>query len=224
MEVLISPEMKPEKYTAWLLFIILLGTGLRLYHLDYQSLWLDEIYSMIGSNPDQSFASMIAYCRNDQPPAFFTLLYYWFKAFGYTPYAGRLLAAIIGVIGIVFVYFLGKEVRDKETGLFAALIAAFNYFQIYYSQEVRFYSLLFLLATLSYLFFIRIIKWDKGSDYFLYVIFTTLAMYTHYYGLVILASQGLEAQASTPADLAKRLKEDIGLYAKVLKDAGVKPE
>ena len=40
----------------------------------------------------------------------------------------------------------------------------------------------------------------------------------------ILANQGLEAQASTPTELARRLKDDIGIYAKVLKDAGVKPE
>ena len=40
----------------------------------------------------------------------------------------------------------------------------------------------------------------------------------------MLASQGLEAQSSTPAELAKRLKDDIAIYARVLKNAGVKPE
>ena len=40
----------------------------------------------------------------------------------------------------------------------------------------------------------------------------------------LLAAQGLEAQASTPAELARELKDDIVKFAKLLNDAGVKPQ
>ena len=40
----------------------------------------------------------------------------------------------------------------------------------------------------------------------------------------ILAIQGLEAFPSTPAELAKELKDDIAKFAKLLNDAGVKPQ
>ena len=40
----------------------------------------------------------------------------------------------------------------------------------------------------------------------------------------LLAAQGLEAQASTPAELARELKDDIIKFAKLLNDAGVKPQ
>ena len=39
-----------------------------------------------------------------------------------------------------------------------------------------------------------------------------------------LAAQGLEAQPSTPAELAKELRDDIARYAKLLRDAGVQPQ
>ena len=38
------------------------------------------------------------------------------------------------------------------------------------------------------------------------------------------AAQGLEAQSSTPAELAKELRDDIARYAKLLRDAGVQPQ
>jgi mannosyltransferase len=183
--------MSNNKYLVYLISITLLGFGLRFYHLDFQSLWLDELYSMIGCNPNQSLNEVINYCKGDQPPSFFILLFYAFKVFGYTPFVGRLLAAVIGTLGIPVIYFLGKEVQGKTTGLVAAFITSFNYYHIFYSQEVRFYSLLFLLSALSYLFFIRISRNSKLKDYVLYVIFTTLLLYTHYYGLVVFASQGL---------------------------------
>ena len=36
----------------WLLFILLVSTILRFYNLDFQSLWMDEIYTMNISNPN----------------------------------------------------------------------------------------------------------------------------------------------------------------------------
>ena len=40
----------------------------------------------------------------------------------------------------------------------------------------------------------------------------------------LLAAQGLEAQPSTPAELARELKDEITKFAKLLNDAGVKPQ
>ena len=40
----------------------------------------------------------------------------------------------------------------------------------------------------------------------------------------LLEKQGLEPQASTPAELAKELRDDVAKFAKLLKDAGVQPE
>ena len=43
------------KQNYMLLSVIILGAILRLYHLDYQSLWMDEIYTMNVSNPELTF-------------------------------------------------------------------------------------------------------------------------------------------------------------------------
>ena len=43
--------IKIIKENGVLLIIIFLATFLRFYHLDFQSIWLDEIHTMIESDP-----------------------------------------------------------------------------------------------------------------------------------------------------------------------------
>src|SRR6185503_270051 len=141
--------------------VILLGAALRLYHLDYQSLWLDELHSIIPTDPNNSLLSIIEYSKKDQPPLFFIYIHYAFTLFGYNELVGRMASAFLGLLGIVVIYFLGKECEGKAVGLFAASLTAISYYHIYYSQELRFYSMSFLFSALSYLFFIRAFKRSK---------------------------------------------------------------
>jgi mannosyltransferase len=174
-----------------LIALLVIASGLRFYHLEYQSLWVDEIATMNGSDPDRTWALVVEYCRYDQPPAYFFAMHAWFKAFPFNDFFGRMPAALLGLAGIIAMYFFGKEVKDSRTGLIAAIITTFSYIHILFSQEARFYTLLFLGTALSYLFFIRSVKFKAILDFVLYGIFTSIVLYTHYFGLVVFATQGL---------------------------------
>lgn len=174
-----------------LIGIVILGAALRLYHINYQSLWLDELYSIVPTDPQNSLVSIIEYAKGDQPPLFFIYIHYVFALFGYNELVGRTACAFIGLIGILAIYFLGKECHGKAAGLFAAFLTGLNYFHIYYSQELRFYSMVFLFAVLSYLFFIRAFKRNKTIDFIGYAIFTVFLLYTHYFGIIIFLVQVL---------------------------------
>jgi uncharacterized membrane protein len=173
----------------YLFVIIFIAACLRLYHLNYQSLWYDELHSVIGANPASDIFSVIEYSKTDQPPAFFILLHYWFKLFAYNEFYARLLSAIIGIAGVVSVFFLGKEVHTARTGLLASFITSLNWFHLYYSQEVRFYGLLFLLTTLSFLYFIRCNKTADRVNLVLYILTSVALIYTHYFGMVVMLTQ-----------------------------------
>jgi len=174
-----------------LITIVIMAIALRLYQLDYQSLGIDEIASMNGADPDLTWSAVVNYSMTDQPPTFFLLLHAWFKVFPYNDFYGRLLPLIIGLWGIVAIFFFGKEVKGSRVGLIASLITSQSYIHIYFSQEVRFYTLVFLFSTLSYLFFIRAVKLERIIDFVFYSLSTALLLYTHYFGLVVFASQGL---------------------------------
>jgi uncharacterized membrane protein len=182
-------KITDQNQYIYLSLIVVAASFLRLYRLDFQSLWYDELHSIIPTNPQYSIASIIEYCKLDQPPAFFLMLHAWFKILPYNEYTGRLFAAFIGILGIIAIFFLGKEIHSKTAGLFASGLTAINWFHIYFSQELRFYTLLFLGTALSFLFFIRCYKKATRLNYFFYCICSIILVYTHYYAMVVLASQ-----------------------------------
>lgn len=172
-----------------LLFVLILGSLFRLYKLDFQSLWLDEIYSVNGAGPQKQLKEVIEYSKTDQPPLYFIILHIWFKIFSFNDYNARLLSVLFGTLGIISMFFLGKEFKDEKVGLIASALTAFNFFSIMYSQEARFYSLLFLLSALSFLFFKRALRTERPIDLSLYTLTTSLIIYTHYFGFVLYFSQ-----------------------------------
>jgi uncharacterized membrane protein len=113
----------------------------------------------------------------------------WRKLLGVGEYAARLLPAILGTLGVLGIFFLGKELFSDRVGVTAALISAVLPFHIYYSREVRNYSLLFFLCTLSFLYFIKALKTRDTKNTILYVATTVSMLYTHYFGLYVFGAQ-----------------------------------
>lgn len=186
-----SGLLEKHKYALFLSGALILAASFRLYGLTFQSMWLDEISTLWYCSPERSFSTIFDYCRNGDvnPPFFYFLLWIWQKAFGTAEYAVRLLPAVTGILGVAALYLLGRELFSKRTGIHAALLAALLPIHIYYSQEVRGYSLMFLLCTLSFLFMIRILKKHGALNAGMYTAVTALMLYTHYYGLCVCAAQ-----------------------------------
>ena len=179
----------------WILIILVLsiGTFLRFKGLTVQSLWLDEIITMNISNPGLSLAEVLDGVKRIElhPPFHYVAIHYWSKLIAYNDFAARLFSALGGVIGIIAMYALGREICNRRVGIVVSLLTAVNYFHIYYSQEARSYCFAFLFTVLSYIFLIRNTKNPSIRNSILYVISTFFLIYTHYYGFAVLAAQGL---------------------------------
>lgn len=95
-----------------------------------------------------------------------------------TEFQLRLPHCIIGTLSIVIVYLIGKNYKDKVTGLFMALFAATSSFLIYYAREARFYPfVLFFSACLVHAVILILLR-DKNIEY------KKLLVYYGYYSLV----------------------------------------
>lgn len=183
-----------QRVILFIAALVLVGGALRVYKLNYQSLWYDEIHTVIRSGPDVTIPSIIGYAENsevDQPPVFFLYMHFVLDVFGVSDRTVRLGSVFLGLLAIPVMYFLGREIVNAETGIFAAALTTVNFFHIYHSQEARFYTLLFLLSALSYLFMIRGFRYVRIIDFIFYTLFTVLLLYTHYFGMVIFAAQVL---------------------------------
>lgn len=172
-----------------LLSIILLGGLLRIYDLGSESIWLDEAASIELSVQNIALVVEGAGPTQNHPPLYFVVLHFWMNLFGTSEVATRSLSAMFGIISIPLIYQVGSILFNRKVGLISGLLSAISFYHIYYSQEVRGYSLLLLLSLLSYLLFVKILNQGKKWYYPCYFSANLFLGYTHVFGLFIVASQ-----------------------------------
>jgi hypothetical protein len=190
------PSITRDRTLLVLLAILLLATWLRFYRIDAQSFWHDEGNS--AGLAQRDLPRIIAGAAGDiHPPGYYVLLAGWVSVFGTQgelPYRSFSAACGVALVGVVFL--LGGRLFGRSAGLLAALAAAVNPFQVYYSQEARMYALMALLGALSIL---GLLLWTyfAGSGRIsrfasaLIVFANALGLYTHYVFPVMLAVQNL---------------------------------
>jgi mannosyltransferase len=176
--------LQSRKVILLLLLIIAAGSFLRVYGLGTESIWLDEVFTAIISN--ESFVSAIV--KGWQPP-YFAILQPWVSLFGNSEASLRAPSAILGILSILVIYLIGCALFNRKVGLISSLLSAISLFHIQYSQEARGYTLILLLALLSYLFFIQILKQDKKWYYPCYLLANIFLVYTNPINLFVIATQ-----------------------------------
>ena len=169
-----------------LLAILLVGTFLRVYGLGEQSYWLDEIITLHVAQ--ESLDSIIT---GPRPPLYLVLAHFWIGNFGYSEDVTRLLSIIFGVSSIVLIYIVGKSLFNREVGVLSAFFMSVSQYQIYYSQELRYYSLFLFMTLISFFFYIHVLKTKRHIYAVFYVLSSILLYYSHDYGIFILAAQNL---------------------------------
>ncbi len=175
-----------------LLTILILGTCLRVYKLDQESLLPDECISLqfsdIGLSEVMTNPEIRGY-RN--PPLYIMILKPWIKLFGNSEYSVRLISVIFGVLTIFMMYKMGGLIFDKQAGFYSALLTTVSLFHIEYSQTARMYSMVSFLSLMSMYFFIKILQ--KKSAFFCinYLIWSVFLLYTHNYAMFVILVQNL---------------------------------
>ena len=96
------------------------------------------------------------------------------KVFSIIPYA---------IVLILSTFKLRKDYGWLTAGLFALAIAVMSEFFITYSI-LRPYSWAMLFTLVSFIFFMDIITTANKTSFILFTLFSVLASYTHYYGLI----------------------------------------
>lgn len=182
--------------TRLLLLVVVSGAALRFYGLGIQSLWNDEIASWFQSHQPTLAAVIEEGVRpTTYPPAYQILLYYVERFVGESETALRFPSAVVGVLAILAMFHLGRRLYSVREGLIAATLTAFSYQPLYYSQEARAYSFLFLFAILSFNFWFQLLPRPDDSEppsvrvQFGYAVTAIVTAYLHYFGLMLVALQ-----------------------------------
>src|SRR5215207_3887892 len=122
--------------------LLLLAFLIASWHLQRESLWDDEGWSLWAVQADSPVETLSRVQSDVHPPLYFVLLDGWVALAGESVYAVRFLSLLAGMVGLAATYALGKRLFDPAAGLIALALLATSGFFIYYTRETRMYTLL----------------------------------------------------------------------------------
>lgn len=180
---------KIKTYNVFLIVAVSLGIFLRLYGLDIQGLWFDELAIVFPSTSQIPNSLKILLLNDLHPPLYPLFLYGWMNLFGNSEIAVRIPSAIFGILSIFSMYFLGKKLFNKHIVTSVTILIALSGSAILYSQEARNYSSVFLFSIISTLLWINLLNKLKESninkkEIIIYGISCIFTSYLHYFGLI----------------------------------------
>ena len=134
-------EQGHEKGQRWMLVaVVLLAFGLRLYRLGAGSLWYDETVSVHLAG--QSLRELVAHTAGDiHPPGYYLLLHVWTRLAGHSQFSAAFLSLAFGLLLVALTYALAAHLFGTRVGSLAAFLVAISPYNLWYSQEVRMYTL-----------------------------------------------------------------------------------
>ena len=141
-------------YRPAALVAVLAGFALRLQQLGAESFWYDETVSVYLAR--QPVGAMIAHTARDiHPPGYYLLLHLWQTiASPSLEYGLEFLygwpSLWAGIVAMGLIYAIGSRLFSPAVALGALWLAAFHPFQLWYSQEVRMYTVGAALALLCF--------------------------------------------------------------------------
>ena len=179
-----------------LIFLIFLGFYFRYLNLFFEDYWIDEMLSFSNANPNISFSETLERIESNErtPALFFLILKYLFKFFQYHPDTGRIFILILGTATIPIAFLVSKELKPRKSAVLFSFFICTNIYLINYSQEVRAYIPLFLIALLNIFLFLKVINELKNKKRFyifccfLFIV-NILGFSTHPFFLIIVVSE-----------------------------------
>lgn len=192
--------MKTKKFLFNIIFLAVF-TVLSVLISSHKGIWRDEAFSILISK--LTLSQIIKISSTDfSPPLFYLILHIWGKFFGYGSIVIRFLPLIFALLSLILIFRIkpfvfsliiseNKNEDKKIENLLFYLLVVFNLVLIYFSAELRSYSMLTFLvlvsSVLAYLSFFR----TKWLYFLLLVITNTAILYTHNLGFIWVFAQFL---------------------------------
>ncbi|HVJ54796.1 MAG TPA: glycosyltransferase family 39 protein [Aliidongia sp.] len=144
-------------------------------------------------DPAGSFGDTVtALVRDDphHPPLYYLIARAWIAAEGGAPVSLRLLSALLSLLAVPAVYWLGREAFGGPLpGVICAGLFAISPFHLIYAQQVREDGLWTALVAASTAALLRAQRRDSRLDLGCYALLSILSLYTSLLSLPVLACQ-----------------------------------
>lgn len=144
-------------------------------------MWFDEAYSSYLVKGDMGQITKMT-ALDVHPPFYYWCLRAWTLIFGRSVIGMRSLSVLFSVLAIICLYILLKRwTKNNKSALFLTSLFAACPFLIYYSGEMRMYSLSCLIIIFGTLILDVALEKNKKIYWLLYSLTISVALYTHYF-------------------------------------------
>jgi uncharacterized membrane protein len=163
---------------AGILLVLGLALALRVGNLAEWSLWEDEETSLhFAQNLDKPFPRSF--------PVFFVALHGWFRLTGVSVVAGRALAVFFGLAGIGLTYVCFRRLVSHPAALLGALFVALSLGHLFWSQSIRYYTLVLDWQLLCLYWFLDGFERGNLLSLLLCNAAFVLALWTHFSAVLL---------------------------------------
>lgn len=177
---------------GWLLAATALaGCVLAFTGLAASSWWTDELFTLFVVDHRGGEAEVLRRALTDtHPPTYYLLLHAWLRAFGAGEAALRGLSALLAVGAVAVFVRATRDVFSREARAFAAATAVTSPLWFYQSQNIRNYSLCFLLTAVMLWLALALRRRVRAGGRLPTALLGALALVglldatTHFYGLL----------------------------------------
>ncbi|GEM_PF-4603394 len=183
---------KKGKLGKPILFVLLLGIGyaLRAAYLTVRPVWYDEAITLFYARSGFSYI-WENFLHGSNPPLAYFFYRGWMLLFGESQLAFEMVAVLFGVATLWMMYRVGSLLFDEITGWIAALLLTFSHYHLFFSQQIRGYSMACFFVLLSIDQFFRFVRSGKASALLGWVSASLVMIGLHFYTFFLLAAECL---------------------------------
>jgi len=140
---------KKKNSFIFLLLIVILGSLIRAYNINYDDLSSDEMVSFWVSDPSISFKETLIRIFSSNWMIFYEIcLKYFHYLFGYEVYVSKYFSFFLSILSLISFGLLLSKITKIESVILGLFILSINIYHIRYSIELRSYIFSFFLVTL----------------------------------------------------------------------------
>ena len=196
-------DSKPLWTDEFSTLVFSLGNSFRGVPID-RPIDLPTLLQPLQWNPDAGIAHVLNHLllESNHPPVYFMLAHWWMRLFGPSEdslvWIGRSLPALLGVISVPAIYFLGNfAFSSRLVGQCAAAMMAVSPYGIYLAQEARHYTLGIILVIASlFCLTLAVKKLQQRAPIpiwavLLWVIVNCLGIAVHYFFALTLCAEAI---------------------------------
>jgi mannosyltransferase len=166
---------------------VLVTLTLGFYQVGRPELWRDELASWsFAARPVSSLIATARHTGATQLP-YYLLLHYWIAAFGDSADAMRTLSILAMAGAAACVTLVGRRLAGARAGLISGLVFALVPSVSRFAQEVRFYALEVLVATLATLLLLRALDRPSARRWLAYAACLAVLGYVDIVALSVVA-------------------------------------